>query len=261
MKPRKAPMMRHIASVFLAAGLLASVAFTPAAADPLRPAFDGESYLVPDVADDANFTNEQSLDDITGEVVPETSTSPASLAEADILGARINGLYEELVADDGTVSYTHVGLEFRTKLAAEPTDDTAPLLHRFNVTLGGCTLLVQSYSGINSRTDPSVRYSTGCVDDGGTVPTVSEITGPWLRHSWDAQMSELVIAIDTSTTTDIIKAGTKVGDYIKVDGVYSQSDSQAVLLPVWDAADGGQYFQVGEDMSSVPVTVASTPTE
>lgn len=253
------PILRSAALAALAIGGLAFAPLT-AGDDPVRPDLETVDFLIEDIAGDANFTNEQSLQDLTGDVVPETSTDPASLPEADILGARINGLYEEIVAEDGTVTLEHTGLEFRTTLAAEPTDETAPLLHRFNVTINGCSMLVQSYSGVNSRPDPSVRYSTGCTTGGDVAPEISEVNGPWITHHWDAATSELVIAIDQASATDIIRPLLDVGTYVKVDALFSQSDSVAVLLPVWDAAEGGNttYFQIGSD-APTPSTPAPAP--
>lgn len=257
--------MRTLTTGLVAVAATASLAFTvaPALDSETAPDLETVPYMDTDLAGDGNGLNGQGLAE---GAVPETATGPAHIAEGDILGARITSLYEEVEGADGLTDRVLTGLEFRTGLAAEPTATSAPLIHRFIGSTGGCTFWVQSYTGTNGSTahgTASVRlFDTSC----GLEPTddplgASEtVTGDWITWSWDADHGEMVVALDFEhgLADERITSRIDRGEYYLLEYLENRVNTGVITAPVIDEMTGGGYAVIGADIPADEEPAAET---
>lgn len=180
------------------------------------------------------------------DTVPYAVTDPAQLATADVLGARVTSLYEAVEGEDGLTDYEVTGLEFRTALSVEPTDTSAPVLYRFNVTSSGCPIFVQAYGGPNSS-PASFRLngaSCGIEDPALSFQTLS---GDWISSSWDAEFGELVVTVEFEGADPRVTDLLPTEGFLQVDGLETRGNNVFVVAPVYDLTDSG-FAEIGADV-------------
>ena len=207
-----------------------------------------------DQAGDGNAINDQGLPFITGNP-PATSTAPAQLEGADILGARITSVYDEVTGEDGLTDYVLTGLEFRTGMTAEPAETSIGLIHRFMGTIGGCEAWVQATTGTGAgqaHGTASVRLlgqACGVPNDAADLPGSVTLTGPWVTYEWDAEMGEMVVAIDLVAAPAELADRVVRGDYYSLADLENRHYSPAgITAPVVDRMPGPGFVVIGDDI-------------
>lgn len=233
--------MRTLPLSLIAIAATASLAFTVAPAAQTAPDLETVPYAVTDAAGDANASNGQGFQD-----VDSVSTDPAQIATADILGGRVTSLFEAVEGADGLLDYVVTGLEFRTALSAEPTDTSAPVLYRFNVSAGGCPIFIQAYGGANGSAASFRLNGASCgIDD----PALSfeTLSGNWISSSWDAEHGELVVSVEFEGADPRVAELLPTEGYLQIDGLESRGNNVFVVAPVYDITDSGYAF-IGEDV-------------
>lgn len=256
--------MRHslpkLTLVALVASSTIAFAVAPAPDDgrtTTGPDLETVPYMATDQAGDANAINDQGLPFITG-TPPATSTDPASVPHADILGARITSLYEEVVGQDGLTDHVLTGLEFRTGITAEPAETTNPLIHRFMGSTGGCEFWVQAYTGTGgaqAHGSADVRAFDGCgyqfdADDPlDTDRTISD----GVSYSYDSDHGELVVTLTLDQVDPTLATNLERGEFYLLGSLHNRSVTNAVAIsatiPQFDEMPGENGFtEIGSDI-------------
>lgn len=248
--------MRATASILTAVAAVGGLAFSvvPTTDERSAPDLDTVPYMATDQAGDANAINDQGLPFITG-TPPATATDPVQLAGADILGARITSVYEEVTGTDGLVDRVLTGLEFRTGLTAEPTETSPALIHRFRGTIGGCEAWVQATTGTaggRAHGTSSVRIfgpECGVPDDAAGLRGSQTLTGPGIDYAWDDELGEMVVTIDLALAPAELTDHIERGDfYILTDLENRHYSAAGITAPVIDRMPGPGYTEIGSDI-------------
>ncbi len=207
-----------------------------------------ETFLISDPAGDANGINGQGFADLVPGL-PSDQTTPADVAEYDILGVRYATMFDTVVVD-GVDTYVVTGVEARMGLSAQPTATSAPAIVRLAQEASGCAMFLQYYGGTNgSNAADTGNLRITCEGDvtGGNPANITE--GAALDVSFDDETSELVWAY-TFGTGAAADRYLKNGAAITPTNPHVRANSGAVTAPVIDELYNPEFatFRIGSDL-------------
>jgi hypothetical protein len=152
------------------------------------------------------------------------------------------------------VTHRLTGLEFRTRLAAQPTATGPGVIHRTIATAGGCSFQANVLTGTNGQggtqahMSASLRLLGGCGVATGTLGEDQTLRGNFAVASWDAANSELVLSVDLDMAPGEVSKNFFAGQAITITELHNRVNTGVITAPVIDDVQPTFAFVViGDD--------------